>query len=173
MKDISNKKASILIWSVFLLLFLSTSFLYISTKIGRYMDESEDLSNSNSSKYEFLNWNTSLDDSVTWEKYTYSTSSVYTWVLRNLETLNLTWVVWSVNFNILSTWWTWTIYFSGTASTWTTNTGFIIMNNWDLFITNSGGYTNYTINLVDKFPKEYTISSDIWWKRFIKEIWEK
>jgi hypothetical protein len=60
----STKKASILIWSVFLLLFLSTSFIYISTKIGKNMNNSEELVNSTGSKYEFLNQTSDIENRV-------------------------------------------------------------------------------------------------------------
>ncbi len=172
MDNNSTKKASILIWSVFLLLFLSTSFIYISTKIGKYMDNSEELTNSTGSKYEFLNWIQNIENQVNGEKYDYLNNSIYTWVLRNFETKTFTWIIWTASLNFIVWWWTWTIYYSGNANTWITNTGFTLnyANTWTLTITNSGWFSNYTINLANT---SYEIYSEIWWKKFIREKWEK
>lgn len=166
----STKKASILIWSVFLLLFLSTSFIYISTKIGKYMDNSEELTNSKASKYDFLNWTQNIEDQVNGEKYDYLNNSIYTWVLRNFETKTFTWIIWTASLNFIVWWWTGTIYYSGTSYTWFTNTWFSILNTGDLTITNSGWFSNYTINLPNT---SYEIYNEIWWKKFIREKWEK
>jgi hypothetical protein len=169
-----TKKASILIWSVFLLLFLSTSFIYISTKIGKYMDNSEELANSTGSKYEFLNWTQNIENQVNGEKYEYINNSIYTWVLRNLESKTFTWVNQTVNFVILSWWGTGSVYYSWNSQTWLTNTGFTLnyVSTWTLSITNSGGFSNYTINIAPE-KKEYIIYKEIWGKKFIKEKWEK
>lgn len=173
MNNISIKKASILIWSIFLLLFLSTSFIYISTKIGKSMTNSEELFATWSSKYDFINWNNSIESEISWaEKYQYFNNSIYTWVLRNAESKTFTWIYQTINLNILPLWWTWSIYFSWNSQTWITNTWFSLnyTNTWNLTITNTWWFTNYTINLANT---SYEIYTEIWGKKFIKEKWEK
>jgi hypothetical protein len=136
------------------------------------MNNSEELVNSTGSKYEFLNQTSDIENRVNWEKYEYLNNSSYTWVLRNLESKTFTWVSQTVNFVILAWWGTGSVYYSGTSNTGLTNTWFSITNNWDLTITNSWGFTNYTINIAPE-KKEYVIYKEIWGKKFIKEKWEK
>lgn len=188
----STKKASILIWSVFLLLFLSTSFIYISTKIGKYMDNSEGLVNSTDIKYDFENsgfW--SGNDEV----YTFLPDNSYTGNLRQNETSEYRFTgSASTNANLVlinsaglisyklllvnSTFTVWTISASWITSTWFTNLS-IPLTAWNptaiLYFKNIWWLVNYSISSSSSFQAKkrwYIITKEIGGKTYTKWIWE-
>lgn len=191
MDSFYTKKASILIWSVFLLLFLSTSFIYISIKIGNYMDKSEWLTNSSDLKYDFLNsWISPESDEI----YTLFPDNSYTWTLRQLEETEyrFTWTwtqtanliltnSWVISYKLLlvnSSYTVWTISSSWTISNWFTSLSIPLTNFYTtalLYFKNMWWITKYNISSSSSFlssKRWYQISTNIWGKNYMKTIWE-
>ncbi|MDD5213293.1 MAG: hypothetical protein PHG82_02620 [Candidatus Gracilibacteria bacterium] len=188
----STKKASILIWSVFLLLFLSTSFIYISTKIGKYMDNSEGLVNSTDIKYDFEN---SGFGSGNDEVYTFLPDNSYTGNLRQNETSEYRFTgSASTNANLVlinsaglisyklllvnSTFTVGTISASGITSTGFTNLSIPLTAGNPtaiLYFKNIGGLVNYSISSSSSFQAKkrgYIITKEIGGKTYTKGIGE-
>lgn len=170
-----KKNASILIWSILILTFISFSFIYISDIISKLISNSSS-DFYESKKYDFLYNTWDLLDEKTEENYQLLPVNFYTGVLRNGESITYSDITTPVTFSVISWWWNWQIYFSGTTSTGITNTGFTISDTWLLYIKNNTWFTNYTINSINGFiaPKNnYIITKEIWWKTFVKNIWER
>lgn len=168
-----KKKASILLWSIFLLTFLAFSFLYISRSISSQISKSNE---NNSIKYDFLNNTWDLLDDEKEELYKNFPSNFYTGVLRTWESITYTWIVGWVNFSFIAWWGAGFIYYSWTTSTWLQNTSFSIWDSWDLYIENRVWFVNYTISSTNNFSspnREYMITKSLSWITILKNIWDK
>lgn len=118
---IKNNNGSILIWSIFFMIFISFSFLYISTVIKKEID--------------LLSENIFIQ-----EKEELYFEKNFTWILLNLEKkqieLSNTWVI------KLISWWPVLI------NTWTLLTNTWILSPWEYLFSNLGWYSNYTIDVL-------------------------
>lgn len=168
-----KKKASILLWSIFLLTFLAFSFLYVSKNISSQISKTDTYE---SPKYDFLNNTWNLNDSENDETYSYSSTNFYTGVLRNGENVVYTWITSQINFSVVPWWWAGLIYYSGSTSTGLYSNWFVSNDTWDLYIESRAWFVNYTISSANPFfskNREYSIEKNIWWNTIIKSIWEK
>lgn len=192
MKDISNKKAYILVWIVFLLFFLSVSFIYISTKISTYIGESDNLSLVSDTKYNFLA--SMISTWTTEDVYSFFPDNSYTGNLRqNAKTeYRFTWntatsanLILSnsgvVSYKILlvdSSFAVWTLSFSWLTSTWFTNLSIPLSSSNPtaiVYLKNLWWNLNYNISSTSSFQAEkrgYSISKLIGWKTYTKTVWE-
>ncbi|MDD4151402.1 MAG: hypothetical protein PHR68_02200 [Candidatus Gracilibacteria bacterium] len=170
-----KKNASILIWSILILTFISFSFIYISDIISKLIsNSSSDFYESR--KYDFLYDSGDLLDEKTEENYKYFTKNSYTGVLRNGESVTYSGITNPITFSVISGGGNGQIYFSGITSTGITNTGFTISDTGTLYIKNNSGFTNYNISSSTDFiaPKNnYIITKEMGGKTFIKNIGER
>lgn len=176
---IKNNRWSILIWSLFFVVFISFSFLYMSSDILRIIKNNDFIKQQSLS---YINRNKTL---------TWTDIEIGNWDVMNLVYLNsFTWTLaysWTTNFSFLSTntwsflinsWWpiyyktyTWsTIYSSWYIFTWAT-----LSLSWNLYLENFWWFTKYNINFSSSswvtFPYNYyKIEKSIWWTNILKEF---
>lgn len=162
-----NKKWSILIWSIFLVVFLSFSFIYISLKIQNQIQ-----SNTNTSLF---SWQ---DNIVTQDLVEQNTD----WILK--DTQNLTFQFKNTQSGIISIVYGWPIEYQ--ISSWGVVSSewyifdktSVIPIQWKLLLKNIGWITKVKVNADSfsgvTFPYSYEKSSiTIWGKEFVSEITKK
>ena len=173
-----NKKASILIWSIFLSLIISISFFSIATKITKTLKSQDNLYNNIiqnikiENKLKSINTNNAYlyDISIEIENKTLKKS------LKKYE-------IFTINFPKSSSWTleltsSWIIYYEFWSEKWfldNTNTKYNFWNkNWNLKIENYSWIVSFELNADNKFEfsqKKYTIIQEIWNKKIIKQFW--
>lgn len=120
-----NNSGSILIWSIFFLIFISFSFLYISNNIKKEITLQKDIKNENKIDLYF--------------------NKTFTWILLNLQkkqiTISNTWII------KLISWWPILI------DTWTLLTNETTLSSWTYLLSNLGWYSSYEVNLFPKNVK--------------------
>ena len=187
-----NKKASILLWAVFLSVVISISFISISLKINKNItnykenNQNEEINNYIKNK-DFSNkdlWNN--------EELIFEDSKNYTKTLNfNKATEIRINSVNSTNFNInINNWWP--VFYSlllynNTSFAWNITSSWIITNNssfvwnfdntnnsWILYIKNLWWISNFSLTSSENIltdNKKYTITKIIWNKKLIKKEW--
>lgn len=192
----SNKKWSILIWSIFLSLIISLTFVFVSTKVNQSI-------RLNSYLEWFLNKNTTIKNLIKlwwagnlWDnEFLVSTENLYT--LKNEENL-----IFSFSGNISFSWsiklksW-WPIYYEITSFSWSNNLEYSLVNSWiisqinswtlfiwylwndydrsDLTVSNLWWLSSFLINSTQDYywvSKTYKVLKNIWWKNIEKSIFE-
>lgn len=180
-----NSRGSILIWSIFLVIFISFSFLYISNQIGKEIERNnkkilESQVNSVLDNFDFSSKILSLSDNETLEvNFFWNFSSI----LASNEEINLSFSssnTWSIT---IMNWWpiyykvfTWSIVYSS----W-----LVIDNKYDIWI-----YTGTNLTLTNlwwlskvnlefdsinwiKYPYNYiSVKKNIWWSDLIKQVFK-
>ena len=175
----TNKKASILIWAIFLSLIISVTFISISTKINKNLKNNSEIINNIKINNEVINiinswsisWNFNNQYLTNWDKLIFE-QSPYKINLKNNETINLKSKI-DNNININITWSP--IYYS-----WTTNTWIIISNwnietwSWIFILKNLWWYSKIIINNsnIEKEFTNYKIIKKIGNKEIIKSKWK-
>ena len=176
----NNKKASILIWSIFLSLIISISFLSISTKITKNLKNSSNL-NSNLEKQNKINniLNTSENDiEVLWNVNISIENKTLKKSLKKNEIYKINFPS-SSNINIELTN-SWVIYYNfNNSEKWflrpmTNEDNKNFSWNWDLILENYSWYSTFELSSDNKFDiieKKYKIIEKIWNKEIIKSFW--
>ena len=187
----TNKKASILIWSIFLSLVVSLSFVFVSTKINQNIMLNmylEDFFSKDNKIFALINSNTEWDiwnnetvkkDSnifslTSWESmiFSFSWNAEFTWSIRLKD-----W--WPIYFETISYSWSdlttssWIISdYSNLLFTWMLSSDYnkselTLKNLWWIssFLLDVNKETTWTWN-----TKKYKITKDIWWKQVEKNI---
>ena len=182
-----NKKASILIWSIFLSLIISISFLSISTKITKNL-KNNDLNNANILEENRVQnilktSENDIEDNTTeeiWNNTIYIENKILKKSLKKDE-------IYSIKFPTTSNI-TLKLTSSGVllyAFSWTINDSWILKNNnnkiennttwiWNLILTNYSWYVSFELISNNKFDipeKKYKIIEKIWNKEIIKSMW--
>ena len=176
----NNKKASILIWAIFISLIISVSFLNISTKITKNLKNSSNLnldlekenkiqnllySSNNDSK---ILENTEIQIENKTLKYSLKKWEVYKIQFPKTTQINLQLTnSWIIEYN---TWATnsWILYSSNSILSANINA------NNDLVLKNLAWYSTFKLTSDNKFEfsdKKYKIIETIWNKKIIKSSW--
>lgn len=179
---IKNNSGSILIWSLFLVLFVATTFIYITTWVNLQIQDNDNISNSALS-YTSKNYKPSTQENSysSSEKFKIQYFDSFVWSLKSSETLVF-------KFNNSNTWsflinYWWPIYFetyswSTIFNSWIINSSLSSLSlTWNLSLKNLWGFTNFTLSFSSWtwiiFPYNYyQITKTIWWKSLVKEFWE-
>ena len=172
-----GKRASILIWAIFLSLIISVSFVSISTKINKNIrSNSKNIKTFNNQKAikekikegDFTNQRLANNEAIIFSK-----NNSLTWSLKKSDNIKLKFEqISTIDINILSGW---PIYFT---LTWSTNSWWIVSStsnlssfSWELILENLWWYTMYNIDSNNDFlsPElNYKIVKKIWNKQVIK-----
>lgn len=180
----NSNKASILIWAIFLSLIISVSFIQISTKINKNLQNNEKSINN-------LGIQNEINNKLNNAKVSNNYESQY---LKNGEKLifdytnDITFSLWekSINISKINTgsivrinileWWP--VKYENNTYSWIINSAKnISVSEWSLVIENLGGYTK--INLQSNTTKNnlleymnYKIIRKIWNKEIIQTKWK-
>lgn len=172
-----NNSWSILLWSVFLTLFITTSFLYITDSLNKniaWIKKLKEIDESNNDYTNFSSWTIDLWDNKTLSLL-YSKEKWFSWSLWVWDediflssgnwVLNLkifSWAVNIINFSWNTVYNSW-IYFNNSDK-------FFTFQTWSIKMINLAWKTNYHL-LSDSeliFPYNYKIiTQNIWWKDFV------
>ena len=176
----TDRKASILIWAIFLSLTISISFISISSKINKNIKSNHSLINKfdNLKNIENKIKNNDFGNEKFPEKeeITFYQNKIFTWSLKNNETSQIKYAQ-SSNFDItiLSGW---PIFYTTSwslSSSWIIDTNLWITSlSWTLDITNLWWYSKVNITSDNTFfPPEitYKVTKKIWNKEIIKNFW--
>lgn len=171
----TSKKASILIWSIFLSIIISTTFIWISIKINQNLNENNELQKEIQTKNNIKNIinkkeyiNTTLDN---WEKIIFdSKRDINIWLKKDENILVK--IDENIIINIIN-WWP--VFYSIWTSSWIVNNNSEINTSWNINIKNLWWYTKLQLtsnkDLVTKYQK-YKIVKTIWNKEVIKTTWK-
>lgn len=194
----TNKRASILIWSIFLSLIVSLSFVFVSTKINQNI-----LSNINLEDF-FLKDNIINDfvnNDLVWSIWDNEIikKELNSFTLDNQKSLNLlfswnidfTWSIylmewWPLYYEIISYSWADESKVSSLSSTWiltdytTKIFTWYLSNSYDkatLTLENLGGLATFRVNSIkvyewDSNINKFKLIKNIWWKEVEKSIIE-
>lgn len=175
------KKASILIWSIFLSMIISISFITISSKINKNLirDSSLDSNVYNIIKEKIVDNNFSEEETKSWDKIVFENDSYIERTLKKMEKYIIIFPKETqVNIEIINGW---PIYYSNSGEiniVWTwiidTNLNFLV-ETWSLEINNLWWLTSFSVNWNKDFiaqDKKYEVIKKIWNKDFIKTSWE-
>ena len=181
----TNIKGSILIWSIFLSLIISVTFISISTQINKNLKNNYNLIHSIEINNEINNiinsWSINLNFKSqylsNWDKIIFDNSNITTFWLNKWKN-HISKINEDSNLNIKVIEW-WPISYKENANTWIIRDSDIIsINSWsDLIISNLWWYTKVEISSDKKsnFLSEYTnykIIKQIWNKEIIKWKWQ-
>ena len=177
----TSKKASILIWSIFLSLIISVVFINTSSKIGKIIHNNSLLLESSDNNYnikEVLNEKNYIDLELdNWESLLFESNNNYTWTLLANQIIEIQFP--DINNNININIFTWGPIFynhsNGTSSWVITNNNSISVSTWFLYIKNLWWYTKYNLTSMNDFmtkTKKYKIIKKIWNKEVIKSSGE-
>lgn len=176
-----TKKASILIWSIFLSLIISISFLSISTKITKNLQNSTNLNKNLKENNKIQNilkssqnntesiWNTNIYIENSKLQKTLKNTEIYTILFPNQSEISLelknNWII------FYNTWWTntWILSWSNTVIETIINSGN------SLTLENFSWYSKFELISKNKFVipvKNYKIIKEIWNKEVIKSFWQ-
>jgi len=188
-------KASILIWSLFMLSFISISFIFLSSKLVKNIDSLNKLSEVYESFLQKDSYKKSaFIDDLTWEYYinsdekiVFSDTYFFTWFIYDKEDIDYIFYdfVWTneLNINIIYWWpikyeiftysWSsnykiddfWIIYDSGSLAISLDNTYL----SWKLLLSNLWAKSIFTIDSIEEIKnldRNYKLYKDIWWKWF-------
>jgi len=171
-------KASILIWSIFLSLIISVTFIWISTKINQNLNNNNDLNKNiqiqNEIKNKLKSKNYSDKNFDNWYTLIFaSQKNIKIWLKKDENIF--------INFPETSTWnisiinW-WPIYYSWSIWTWIINNTYDINSiYWMLNIKNLWWYTKIQLdsnNNIQTQYQNYKIVKTIWNKKIIKTSWK-
>jgi hypothetical protein len=178
-------KASILIWSIFLSLIISITFISISTKINKNIKNNHDLKNQintwneikNLLKSGSISWNHTNQTLESWEEIRFESITPLKSHLKKDQT---TYIQFSELSNItINLWYSWAIFYNtiGTlSSSWVIdNTQSINNFSWTLELTNLWWYIDFEVSANTDFLPEYSrykIIRKIGNKEVIKQQWE-
>jgi len=194
-----DKKWSILIWSVFLLVFISSSFIYISSQISKLITLNTNLYTSiynnifSSEKVSYSKYFNDISSINLWnnERLVFDFVSNFTWSLQKNEKIDFRFTgnsSWSID--IVSGWPLFykVLVFSWGTWTWNITSSWIIENstfytipidttfdNWLLYLENLWGHVIFSLssnwNII--FPYNfYKIFKTIWNREVIKTSWK-
>lgn len=180
----NNQKASILIWAIFMSLIISITFIQISTKINKNLQNNINSNNQlkinssikNTINSWSINWiytNITLEN---WDKIIFNDSNNVTLSLKkwdnNISKINTDS---TVTINIIK-WWP--IKYENNSISWIiTNNDSISTTIWDLIIYNLWWYTSLEIssdedtNFLNQYVT-YKVTRTIWNKEIIKTKWK-
>lgn len=180
----NNIKAYILIWSIFISMIISITFISINTKINKNLNNNKDIINNylynidsqNTIKESFINNDFSEKNIWNWETIIFENSKENIFSLKekdkHLSKINTLSVI---QISILI-WWP--IYFKNNSMSWIVNNSSIIsMSTWNLLIKNLWWYTKIKItsdksgNYLTQFLN-YKILKKIWNNELIKNKWK-
>jgi len=174
----NNKKASILIWAIFLSLIISISFLSIANKVNNNSKTSKALQ-------ENIRNNIKIENnlkSFSWVSFQIQKQKVY---IEN-KTLNKSlkkYEIFNISFPKASTWVLmltslWVLHYefwSDSGFLDKTNSKYIFKNkSWILKLENYSWILWFSLNSNNKFDfqeKKYKITKKIAWKEIIKQVW--
>ena len=179
-----NKKASILIWAIFLSLIISISFLSVSTKITKNL-KNNNLNNTNileESKLQNILKTSEIDieDNTTeeiWNNTIYIENKSLKKSLKKDEIYTIHFPTESnITLNLISSW---VIFYEYNSNIWIlkndiSSLSININENEDLILTNYSWYISFELISDNKFDipeKKYKIVEKIWNKEVIKSIW--
>lgn len=176
-----NITGSILLWSIFLMIFISSAFIFVSVWIKKQIFSNKNIQNLIES-YSSLNNKVESKNENIWENENLEMSyfDSFTWWLKQNEELNFSFLssnTWSIN--ILS-WWP--LYYKVFSGSLVYSSGTILTNdnialNWSLYLKNLWWFTKLKIDFSTSswivFPYNYyKITKNIWWIDVLKDIWE-
>ncbi len=174
----SEKNWSVLLWSIFLSLVISVSFISISTKVNKNIKKNSQSIN-NSYPIEVFNnkikKNDLIEQRLDNRNIVEFANKNYSWSLSSKEKID----IWFPNdskfkINVLSGW---PIYYETTGSlnsNWVINTSLQTNLSWNIMLENLWWYTRYEIksNLNFTMPEIwYKIVQKIWNKDIIRNSW--
>ncbi len=176
-----SKKASILIWAIFLSLIISISFLSISTKITK------NLKNNSSNDTNILNQNeinnilkTSENNiEKRWNTTIYIENKLIEKSLKNNQKYIINFPTDSkIDLNLTSSWVIFYNFISTISSSWILNNNNSKLENYDTWIwilelTNLSWYVSFKLTSDNKFEiseKRYKIVENIWNKNIVKSV---
>ena len=174
-----NKKASILIWSIFLSLIISISFLSISTKITKDL-KNNDLNNKNIlelSKIQNILKTSENDIEEVWNNIIYIENKT---LKKSLKKDEIYTILFPTESNItLSLTSSWVIFYEYSWNSWILRNNDptlteTIDSNDSLKLINYSWYVSFELNSDNKFDileKKYKIIEKIWNKEIIKSSW--
>lgn len=183
----SNKKASILLWAIFLSIIISVAFIWVSTKVSKKLRDNisfkEDVSIQNQIQNKLNKKDFTNEVFINWEKIYFESSNSIQRNLKKDEKIILNFSTWTSIDISLYNWWPIIYTFTSTPS-WIQTWSWLIKDydniignlqgsdtNLKLEITNLWWYTSLWINSTSDFTsweKSYTITQIIWNKELIK-----
>jgi len=179
----NHKKAYILIWAIFLSLIISVTFIEISTKVNKNLNNNNeiiynwkiDIETEKLINMSIINQDYSEKSTENWDKIIFDNNIELIFSMKkddiNLSKINNTG---NISISILQ-WWP-IKYNNNTLSGIINNTGNIATTIWELYITNLSWYTKLKINSIsNNYLSKYTnykITRKIWNKEFIKSKWK-
>ena len=181
----TNIKASILIWSIFLSLIISVTFISISTKINKNLKNNHNLTSSikidNEIKNIINSWSINLNFKSqylsNWDKIIFDSSNITIFSLKKWKS-HISKINEPSNLNIKILEW-WPITYEENWNTWliTESKVITIGNPTDLVLNNLWWYTKIEITADNKynFLSQYTnykVIKKIWNKEVIKSKWK-
>lgn len=181
----SNIKASILIWSIFLSLIITVTFVWISTSVNKNIKNNSSLVNQFKTQNQIKNiinswsidWNYKNSYLNNWEKIIFERTNKNIVTLKKWETH--TWKIKKNNSNInIKILEGWPVSYSNNTLSWVVKD---IKTFWwntigDFYIKNLWWYTKFIIssdttdNYLSQYRK-YTVYQQIWNKEVIKTSW--
>jgi hypothetical protein len=180
-----TRKASILIWSIFLSLIISITFISISTKINKNIRNNDDLKNQintsneikniiNSGSISWINVNQTLEN---WEELVFESLSP---LQSSLKKGQIKYIQFPISSNITITLsHSWGLFYSTTwniTSSWVINNlGNINAFSWVLELSNLWWYMEFDLQADQGFLPQYSkykIIKKIGNKEVIKQQWE-
>lgn len=185
-----NKKASILLWAIFLSIIISVAFIWVSTKVSKKLHNNllfeKDVIVQNQIQNKLKQKDFTNQVFENWEKIYFNSSNSLQKNLKKDEKLVLSFSGWtSVDISIYK-WWPITYSFISQDS-WTQIWSWLVKDydniNWniespdttlELEIVNLWWYASLWINSTSDFTtweKSYTITQTIWNKELIKTSW--
>jgi len=177
---VQNKKASILIWAIFLSLIISISFLSISTQITKNLKTSQSSQNIIEKQNQINNVlkNSQENKKIIWNTIIEMENKSFIKSLKKNEILKINFPQNStIELKLLNSW---IIFYN----TWSSNTWILdnntpnietnIEQNKNLILKNYSWYTKIKLTSNNKFDlpeKKYKIIEYIWNKKVIKSLW--
>jgi len=176
----NKHNASILIWSIFLSLILSISFVSISSKINQNIRDNQKYISKNTNNYliqdkiknkDYTNETFTLSN----EKIIFMQNKDYSWSLKKSENIKIKFEqITDISINIIEGWpisyiTSWTL-----TSSWLIISSSSLSLSGSIILTNLAWYTVYNIisnnNIIAPFTK-YKIIKTIWNKDILKTRW--
>lgn len=176
-----NIKGSILIWSIFLMIFISSAFIFVSVWIKNQIFNNKNIQNLLET---YSLKDKKIESKITniWENEDLELSYFdnFIWWLKQWEELDFSFLTsntWSFN---ISSWWP--VYYKVFSGSLVYSSGTIfssanIILNWDLYLKNLWWFTNFSVDFSSSswivFPYNYyKITKNIWWVNILKDAWE-
>ncbi len=180
----NNIKGSIFIWAIFLSLIISVSFIQISTKINKILNNNKNFVNdiqlenniNNLINNSIINKDFTKKTLENWDKIIFYNESEIEFSLKKDRNHKSKINTWS-NLQVTILEW-WPIKYENNSSSWIINEWKIFsVTNWDLNIINLWWYTRLKINsnTNENFLSEfidYKIIKKIWNKEIIQKKWK-